>query len=151
MGLYYEDFEVGQSWTTPARTVGEHDLLTFAGLTGDNHPLHTDAEYCRNHTEFGERIAHGFLVASIASGLGFRLHLTDGTVVANLGTSWRFMHPVKIGDTIHVVMTVTEKRISKSSVGNGVVVRKLEVRNHREQTCAVGDLVILSKFRPLNK
>jgi acyl dehydratase len=146
MALYYEDLHVGQSWTTAARTVTEHDVMTFAGLTADMHPLHTDVEYCRK-TAFGERIAHGFLVASLASGLGFRLQLTEGTIVANLGTSWRFQNPVKIGDTIHVVVTVSAMRLSKTNPAQGVVVRTYDVRNQRDQTCALGEVTVMFKRR----
>lgn len=146
MPLYYEDLHVGQTWTTPARTVTEHDIATFAGLTNDMHPLHTDVEYCRA-SPFGERIAHGFLVASLASGLGYRLRLTEGTIVANLGTSWKFQNPVKIGDTIHVVMSVSEMRPSKSQPAHGVVVRKYEVRNQRQETCAIGEVTVLFNRR----
>ncbi len=148
MGLYYEDLHVGQAWTTAGRTVTEHDILTFAGLTGDMHPLHTDAEYCRVTTAFGERIAHGFLVASLAAGLGFRLQLTEGTIVANLGTSWRFQHPVKIGDTIHVVITVSEMRPSNSNPSQAVVVRKYDVRNQRGEACAMGEVTVMFKRKP---
>ena len=147
MPLYYEDLHVGQSWTTAARTVTEHDVMTFAGLTSDMHPLHTDAEYSRK-SGFGERIAHGFLVASLASGLGFRLQLTEGTIVANLGTSWRFQNPVKIGDTIHVVMTVKEMRPSQTKPNQGVVVRSYEVRNQRGETCALGEVSVMFLRRP---
>lgn len=147
MGLYYDDLSIGQSWTTAARTVTEHDLSVFAGLTGDYHPLHTDAEYSRK-SPFGERIAHGFLVASLAAGLGFRLQITEGTIVANLGTSWRFHNPVKIGDTIHVLIRVSEMRLSKSNPAQGVVVRTYDVRNQREEPCAMGEVTVMFKRRP---
>lgn len=147
MPLYFDDLQVGQTWTTPARTVTEYDIMTFAGLTADTHPLHTDEEYCKS-TRFEQRIAHGFLVASLASGLGFRLNLTEGTIVANLGTSWRFRNPVKIGDTIHVVIRVTEMRPSSSKPDQGVVTREYEVRNQRGETCAVGDVKVMFLRRP---
>ncbi len=147
MGLYYEDLHVGQSWKSAARTITECDIATFAALTSDMHPLHTDAEYCRT-TEFGERIAHGFLVASLASGLGFRLQITDGTITANLGTSWKFKNPVKIGDTIHLIMTISEMRPSKSNPSQGVVGRSYEVRNQRNEVCAIGEVFVLFMRRP---
>lgn len=147
MPLYYDDLKIGQSWTTPARTVTEADLVNFAGLTGDMHPIHTDADYSKD-SRFGGRIAHGFLVASIASGLGYRLRLTEGTVIANLGFSWRFQHPVMIGDTIHVVMTVIAMRPSEKNPDAGVVTRKYEVRNHKGDLCATGEVSVLFKRRP---
>lgn len=148
MGLFYEEFEVGQAWTSPSRTVSEYDLINFAGMTGDMHPLHTDAEYCRG-TQFGERIAHGFLVASLASGLGYRLHITDGTVLANLGMAWKFQNPVKIGDTIHVVCTVTQLRPSRSNPKAGIVKRDYTVKNQRGETCAVGEITVLAMRKPV--
>lgn len=147
MPLYFEDLTVGQTWTTASRTVTEFDVMTFAALTSDMHPLHTDLEYCRQ-TRFGERIAHGFLVASLAAGLGYRLRLTEGTIVANLGTSWRFQNPVKIGDTIHVEIRVSELRPSQSKPDQGVVTREYEVRNHRGETCAVGEVKVMFMRRP---
>jgi 3-hydroxybutyryl-CoA dehydratase len=147
MPLYFEDLHVGQTWTTPSRTVTEFDVMTFASLTSDMHPLHTDVEYCKT-TRFEQRIAHGFLVASLAAGLGFRLRLTEGTIVANLGTSWRFHNPVKIGDTIHVVIRVSELRPSTSRPEQGVVTREYEVRNQRAETCALGEVKVMFLRRP---
>ncbi|HPE16467.1 MAG TPA: MaoC/PaaZ C-terminal domain-containing protein, partial [Oscillospiraceae bacterium] len=47
MGLYFEDWQVGDSYDTAARTVTEADIATFAGLSGDYNPLHTNAEYAK--------------------------------------------------------------------------------------------------------
>jgi acyl dehydratase len=68
MPLYFEDFQVGQRFTTPARTVTEADIVHFAGVSGDYNPIHTDAEFTRS-TPFGARIAHGLLVLSMLTGL----------------------------------------------------------------------------------
>src|SRR2546426_2562164 len=65
---YFDDIEVGDSFTTKGRTVTEADLVNFAALTWDTYPLHVDAEWASN-TMFGERIAHGMLVLSYAAGL----------------------------------------------------------------------------------
>ena len=144
MPLYYEDLTVGQSWTSAARTVTEHDIATFAGLTSDMHPLHTDIEYCRT-TRFGERIAHGFLVASLASGLGYRMGITEGTIIANLGTSWKFKAPTKINDTIRLVMTVKSMRLSEKNTDGGVVTRSYEVLNQRDEVVADGEVTVMFK------
>ena len=60
--------EVGKTYLTPGRTVGESDITLFAGLVGDFTPVHMDAEYC-SRTSFGSRIAHGPLTMSTAIGL----------------------------------------------------------------------------------
>ncbi len=109
MGLFYEDFQVGASVVTRGRTVGEGDISTFAGLVGDHNPLHVDEEFCRG-TGFGQRIAHGPLTMSVAIGLMSQQNLIDGTVIALLGLEWSFHAPVRIGDTIHAVVTTAEKR-----------------------------------------
>ena len=72
VGLYYEDFSVGDAVETPARTVTETDVVNFAGLSGDYNPLHTDAAFAAA-SPFGQRIAHGLLVVAFVSGLLARL------------------------------------------------------------------------------
>ena len=64
-GLYFEEFEAGQSITSPGRTITETDVVNFAALSGDWNAMHTDAEYAAKHP-FGQRVAHGLLGLSIA-------------------------------------------------------------------------------------
>lgn len=141
-GKFYEDLSVGQTFRSASRTVTEADVVQFAAFTSDMHPLHTDAEYCRG-TRYGQRIAHGFLIASLASGLSYRLRHTEGTVAANLGTTWKFQKPVFIDDTIHVEISIKEMRPSKSDPGTGIVVRQYDVVNQRGELCAVGEVAAL--------
>ena len=128
-GLFWEDWEIGAEFTSPARTVTEADIVMFAGLSGDYNPLHINEEFCKE-TQFGTRIAHGPLVYAIAAGLLFQLHLYDDTLIAFLGfDSLKFTKPVKIGDTIHARIKVTEKR-ETSRPDRGVMKRELNVINH---------------------
>ena len=147
MGLYYEEMEVGQQWVSPARTVTEWDIMTFATLTSDMNSIHVDKEYCKT-TPFGVPIAHGFLIASLAAGFGARMEIAEGTVVANLGISGRFLNPVKAGDTIHLVMSVKEKRLSKSRPGEGIVIRTYDVRNQHGETTALGEVAAAFRCKP---
>ncbi len=147
MGLYYEEMSIGQEWKSASRTITEWDIMTFATLTSDMNSIHTDAEYCKT-TPFGERIAHGFLIASLAAGFGARMDIAEGTIVANMGISWKFLTPVKIGDTIHLVMSIKDKRLSKSRPGEGIVVRTYDVRNQRGETVALGEVVASFKCKP---
>ncbi|HKT77543.1 MAG TPA: MaoC/PaaZ C-terminal domain-containing protein [Sphingobium sp.] len=147
MGLYFDEMEVGQEWVSPGRTVTEYDILAFATLTSDMNPIHVDHEYCKT-TSFGVPIAHGFLVASLAAGFGARMGIAEGTIVANLGISWRFPNPVKAGDTIHLVMSVKEKRPSKSRPGEGIIIRTYDVKNQRGETCALGEVAAIFKCKP---
>lgn len=110
MVMYFDDFNIGDKFTSPARTVTETDIVMFAGLSGDYNPLHTDAEFCKD-TIFGEKIAHGLLGISILTGLSTRLGIFDGSAIAFLGINdWKFKIPILTNDTIHFEMEVVDKR-----------------------------------------
>lgn len=145
-GRYFEEFEVGFEATTPARTITETDVVNFAALTGDWNPLHTDVEFART-TVFGQRIAHGLLVLSIASGLITRLGLIEGTAEAFRELSWKFRAPVFIGDTIHAVATVTETR-PLPRLNSGMVILEVSVINQRGEVVQKGTWQALVKSRP---
>jgi len=132
-GMYYEDFEIGQRLTTPRRTVTQTDIVNYACLSGDFNAPHVDFEFCKTQP-YGEPIAHGPLVFAIASGLGCQSGINDGTVVAFLGLDeWRIHLPVKHGDTIHMIMQPTEKRLT-SKGDRGIVTLKREIVNQRDET-----------------
>ncbi len=63
---YFEDFHLGEKFHIPAKTMTDAHFLFFAGMTGDNHPIHYDDEYAKT-TRFGKRVAHGLLVASMTA------------------------------------------------------------------------------------
>ncbi len=95
----FDQLEPGATFTTRGRTLTEADVVSFASLTGDFHPQHTDAEWARS-SRFGERVAHGMLVLSYAVGL---VPLDAARVVALRRISDAvFKRPARIGDTIHV-------------------------------------------------
>ncbi len=140
---YFEDFEVGETVVTRGRTITETDIVGFAALTGDWYPLHSDAEYAKKGP-FGERIAHGLLVLSVANGL---LPLYDMAIVAFYGMDKvRFTAPTKIGDTIHVELEVIDKR-GKEDLG-GVVTLKESVKNQRGEAVALSMLKALIASKP---
>jgi len=89
----------GDRFVTPSRTIGEEDIMSFAELTGDMHPQHTDAAWAAG-SRFGERIAHGLLVESCAVGL-VRFDPERVVALRRIGDAV-FKLPVKIGDTVHV-------------------------------------------------
>ena len=109
MGRLFDEFSIGQRFETPSRTITEADIGTFAGLTGDYNPVHTD-EVFATATGFGGRIAHGPMGIGIAFGLASRLDLIDGTVVALLGVPWDFQAPMRPGSTIRALIEVVETR-----------------------------------------
>jgi len=132
---YFEDFQVGDRIVTRGRTITEADVVMFSAFSGDWHPLHTDIEYARTGP-FKERIAHGFLVLSVASGL---LPLSQIAIVAFYGIDkMRFVSPVKLLDTIHVEFETAGKE-DKDERG-GVVTFKQTVKNQRGEDVAVGTM-----------
>jgi acyl dehydratase len=144
--LYFEDVEVGFRFETPSRTVTEADLVVFTGVSGDFNPLHTDAVYAADSI-YGERIAHGALVLAVATGLRQRVGLFDGTLMGLLEIrSWRFLAPVLIGDTIHIVNEVIELRPT-SKPDRGVMVHRVEVVKQDETIAAQGELVLMLRRR----
>jgi 3-hydroxybutyryl-CoA dehydratase len=124
-GLFFEDLKVGQT-ALYARTITETDIVLFAGISGDNNPVHINEEFAST-TMFSGRIAHGMLTAAFVSTvLGMKL---PGPGAIYVSQTLRFKAPVRSGDTIHVRATVTdlvpEKRRATLStvitVGNKVV------------------------------
>jgi acyl dehydratase len=140
--MFFEEFEVGQRITSPGRTITEADVVTFAGLSGDSNAIHTDAEFAKG-TAFGQRVAHGLLGVSIVSGLAMRTGIMEGTVIAFREIKdWKFSLPVFIGDTIHVILEVKEKK-AMPRLGGGSILLSLDVHNQDDQTVMKGIWTVL--------
>jgi acyl dehydratase len=148
LGLWYEDFQIGEERLSPGRTITESDLGNFAGLTGDFSQVHTDEEFCKK-TEFGTRIAHGLFGLSIAQGLAWRTNYTQGTGVASLGwDKWRFKRPIMIGDTVRARWRATDKRESRSKSGMGIITEFVELVNQRGEVVQDGEHITMIRKRP---
>ncbi len=140
---YFQDFKVGEIIKTRGRTITEADIVNFAAFSGDWYPLHCDVEYAAT-TPFGERIAHGLLVLSAASGL---MPITDWAIVAFYGMDRvRFVGPTKIGDTIHLEVEALEAK-EKGEMG-GVVTFKETVKNQRDEDVAVATIKVFIASLP---
>lgn len=146
-GLYFEEFTPGQKIVTVGRTVAESDILTFAGLSGDYNQIHTDAEFSKT-TPFGQRVAHGLLGLSIASGLAMRTGVLEGTVIAFREINdWKFIKPIFIGDTIHAELEVTETK-ALPRIGGGSITLAIEVKNQKAETLMRGTWTVLVASKP---
>ena len=146
-GMYFEEFAVGQTIVTAGRTITEHDLVAFAGLSGDFNQMHVDAEYAKT-TPFGQRVVHGLCVLSIASGLAVQTGILEGTVMAfREVTEWKFSLPVFIGETIHVELQVTDTK-ALPRLGGGLVGIVLSVKNPKGETLHKGRWSVLVASRP---
>lgn len=131
MGLTYEEFELGAIYDTQARTITEADVVSFAGLSGDFNPIHTDAEAAKNGP-FGERIAHGMLTVAMATGIANMTGLMAGTTIALMEQNIKYKGAVKFGDTVRLQMEVIEKR-ETSKPDRGVVKLAARVLNQRDE------------------
>jgi acyl dehydratase len=147
MGLYFEEFRVGEKLTTEKRTVTEADIMTFARVSGDDNRIHTDPEFSKT-TIFGKQVAHGLLGLAIASGLAWQTGILDGTVIAFREVKeWKFIKPVFIGDTIYVDLETIETK-ALPRIGGGSVTITLEVKNQNEEVCHRGVWTVLMMSRP---
>ncbi len=140
---YFEDYQLGAERRTGGRTITETDIVLHAGQTGDFYPHHMDAEWCKSQ-EFGQRVAHGTLIFSVAVGM------TAGAInpfAFSYGYDrLRFVKPVFIGDTISVRVSIADKREHRRP-DHGVVVERCEVVNQRDEVVLVCDHLLLARRR----
>jgi len=129
-GKSFEEINIGDEYTTGARTVTEADVVNFAGLSGDFQPEHMNEEFATRGA-MGARIAHGLLILAMATGLLNQTGLTEGTTIALMEMKVRFTHPVRFGDTITAVARVVGKRETKKP-DRGIVTLAATVLNQHE-------------------
>jgi 3-hydroxybutyryl-CoA dehydratase len=134
----FDQLETGERFETTGRTITESDLVSFAALTGDRHPLHTDASWAAA-SPFGKRVAHGMLVLSYALGL---VPFDPAHVVALRGVDEVvFKRPTYIGDTIRVEGRVESLEPLAGDVG--LVTCRWKVLNERDETLVRAKLRVL--------
>lgn len=136
MTLWFDELREGQVFETASRTVTAADIAGFADVTGDHNRIHHDG------------LAHGLLVAGISSGLLYDLgHFGESTIALLELKEWKFLAPVRAGDSVHARVTIEELRPA-SSGGKGVVTRRVEILD--AQGCVVQDgrAVVLLSARP---
>ncbi|GAA5009313.1 MaoC family dehydratase [Actinopolymorpha pittospori] len=142
---YVEDYEVGTRRQSTGRTITEADIVLHAGQTGDWFPHHVDAEWCATQP-FGQRIAHGTLILSVAVGM------TAGDinpVAFSYGYDRiRFVRPVFIGDTISVEAEIAGLRPHPTRADAGYVDEKVTVTNQRGEVVLALVHIYLVERRP---
>ena len=136
MTLWFDDLAEGQVLETGPREVVAADILAFAGLTGDRNQIHLDG------------LAHGLLVAGISSGLLFDLgHFGESTLALLELQEWKFLAPVRAGDTVRARFTVESLRLA-SRGDRGVVVRRVEIIDQHGTVVQDGRASLLLACRP---
>jgi len=140
-GKSFNEFNVGDTFTTASRTITEADVVNFAGLSGDFNPLHTDEEFGKS-TPFKGRVAHGMLSVAVATGLANQLGIFEGTTIALLSMTIKYKGAVKFGDTIHLELKVGEKKETSKS-DKGIVTFDTIIYNQNNDPLVEGQWVVM--------
>jgi acyl dehydratase len=140
-GRTFDEFAIDEEIVSGARTVTEADVVNFACLSGDFQPEHMNEDYARK-SPLGARIAHGLLVLSMATGLLNQTGAFEGTSIAILEVTARFVKAVKFGDTVRAIQRVVGKK-ETSKPDRGILTTRITVLNQDTQTILEADLVIL--------
>ncbi len=142
--IYFEEYTLDSVRSTSGRTITEADIVLHAGQTGDFYPHHMDAEWCRTQP-FGQRMAHGTLIFSIA--IGMSAGAINPAAMSYGYDRLRFIKPVFIGDTITVKVTVRQKREHKTP-DSGLVFELVEVFNQNGETVLACEHILLVRKNP---
>ncbi len=142
---WFEDFTLGERFVLPSRTMTEALFAAFQLASGDNHPVHYDAEYCRARGMPG-MLAHGYqVVIQTAAGAGLFPHMVEESLKGFLEQSSRFLHPVFAGDTLYAALTVDEVTPQRTT---GVLGLASTVHNHKGVLVMEGRQRYLLRRRP---
>ncbi|MGH2449473.1 MAG: MaoC/PaaZ C-terminal domain-containing protein [Chloroflexota bacterium] len=142
---YFEDYVIGDTTNTMGRTITEADVVIHAGHTGDYYPHHVDAAWSAKQA-FGQRIAHGTLILSVAAGM-------LATEINPLAFSYgydrvRFIRPVFIGNTIRATATIIARRICPKRDTVGLIDEQCVVVNESAETVLAFVHIHLVERRP---
>jgi acyl dehydratase len=142
---WFEDFRVGETFWIPSRTQTDALFAAFQLASGDNDPIHYDAEYCRRRGHPG-MLAHGMQVMiQTAAGAGVFPHLVADSLVAMLDCSASFKGPVHAGDTLYPLLEITEVTPQRTT---GVIAMRATVHNQRNELVLEGLHRYLIRKRP---
>jgi len=140
---YFEDFEVGQTFRSVGRTVTGSDFVLHSMFAGDWTELHTNRHYAEEGP-FGERVAHGPMTFTLATGFVYRSGIVERTVYAFLGMNYmNITNPVYMDDTIALEMEVTNKKEIESVDDADMVVIDSVMTNQDDTVVFEGDMKFL--------
>ncbi len=141
---WFEDFALGERFVLPSRTMTEAIFLAFQAASGDNHPVHYDAEYCRARG-MPHMLAHGLqTLIQTAPGAGLFPFLVEESLVGFLEQSSRFLKPVFAGDTLYPALAVAELAPRRTT---GVVGLASTVHNQRRERVLEGAMRFVIRKR----
>lgn len=142
---YFDDFSLHEKFVLPSRTMTDALFAAFQLASGDNHPIHYDAAYCRR-LGMPQMLAHGFQVLiQTAAGAGLFPHMVEESLKAFIEQSSRFLHPVFVGDTLYATLEVIELVPGRTT---GVLVMRSSVVNQDGVEVLEGTQKYLLRKRP---
>ncbi len=142
MGRRLTSFQPGEVIVSHGRTITEADIAGFAGITGDNNPVHMD-EVAASNGPYGRRIIHGPFFVGLAFGLLSGKDVIDGTTIALKSVEWKFFGPVGIGDTVRLTADVTSVSPHPTRLDRGDLGLCLTFHNQTGDVVSEGAAVVV--------
>jgi acyl dehydratase len=140
----FEELALGERFCLPSRTVTAAHFAAFQTLSGDNHPIHYDVEYCRERGH-PELLAHGLQVlAYLAAGAGLFPHVIGDALLGFIEQSAHFLKPVYAGDTLYPALEITALTPQRST---GIVTMRASLHNQRGELVLSGEHKYLLRLR----
>lgn len=141
---FFEDFREGEEFLLPSRTITDAHFSAFQAVSGDNHPIHYDREYCKRHGH-KDLLAHGLhVVALLTPGAGLFPHLVEESLVGFIEQSTRFLGPLYSGDTVYPRLVVSGLKTQRTT---GVLTIASSIHNQRRELILDGSMKFLLKLR----
>ncbi|MGE5166520.1 MAG: MaoC family dehydratase [Sphingobacteriales bacterium] len=132
----FDDLKLGEVFRNPSRTVTEAHFAAFQAISGDNHPIHYDIEFCRTHGH-PNLLAHGFQVLAFSAvGAGTFPHMIGDKLIGFIEQSSKFLKPVYVGDTLYPTLTITALVPQRTT---GVVVMVATIHNQKSEVVLTGE------------
>jgi len=123
IGKFFNEFDIGDKFTTPRRTLTEYILETFCNLVWFNSSMFFDDIYTKNEMPYGTKVFPGPLIIPLAVGLFLKLGLYEKTIIALLGIqNMKFKSPLRVGDTMQVDVQIIDKKDSKTYPDRGILI-----------------------------
>lgn len=143
-GKYYEDFKIGEKFTSPGKTITDTHITLMVGLGGYNEPYFLDDEAAKK-TIFGGRVAPGRMIVFLMGALAEQIGVFHDTAMAMVGLDRiKIKSPLRVGDTIKVVVEIADKK-ETSRPDRGIVVHKETCLNQRDEVVAEVEVTHLVK------
>ncbi|MGI9379846.1 MAG: MaoC family dehydratase [Methyloligellaceae bacterium] len=144
---YFEDFNVGEKYIIPSRTMTSGLFAMFQAASGDNDPIHYDVEYCRERGH-KDMLAHGMqvLIQSAAGAGEFPSQVAD-SLIGMVELEAKFLGPVYRGDTLYPELEIVDLFSQNST---GVIVMKASIHNQADNLVFEGSHRYLVRKRKKN-